>query len=361
MSSFRLRGAILLKRGKSKSKTPQTSARKTQQNYFPVKIIGKGAFGVVFCARASNGEVVAVKKVLIDPQFKNRELEIIKSVRHHNCIGLKDAFTTQGRHKSERFLNIVMDFFPETLQDFNIKYRNQRLYPPVLFVKLFAYQLLSGLAYLHSKGIVHRDIKPQNVLVNEETGVLKICDFGSAKVIKKGDKSVSYIASRYYRAPELLLDCTQYNSAIDIWSAGCVIAESLNAGQPLFASESTPGMLESIVHVIGKPTDSDLASFPHEVENVPEEYEQVTTLEEVLPKHISSDFIDLLKQFFVYDPSKRITAVQAMQHPCFNEIFNNELILPSGSRFPALDKPKERMQSRSATHSPSKVVKRTLI
>jgi len=104
---------------------------------------------------------------------------------------------------------------------------------PIEHVKLYMYQLSRALAYIHALGICHRDIKPQNLLVNEKTLTLKLCDFGSAKKLVQGEPNVSYICSRYYRAPELIFGATDYSTAIDVWSFGCVMAELL-IGAPLF-------------------------------------------------------------------------------------------------------------------------------
>lgn len=108
---------------------------------------------------------------------------------------------------------------------------------PNILVKLYAYQLLRSIAYIHALGICHRDIKPQNILVDPASHVLKLCDFGSAKQLVVGEPNVSYICSRYYRAPELIFGNSDYNCVIDVWSVGCVIAE-LMLGQPIFPGES---------------------------------------------------------------------------------------------------------------------------
>ena len=130
-----------------------------------------------------------------------------------------------------------MDYIPETVYRVLKHYNKMKQQVPVLLVKLYAYQTFRSLAYIHAVGICHRDIKPQNLLVDPATHVLKLCDFGSAKRIAKGEVNVSYICSRYYRAPELIFGATDYSSAIDVWSAGSVIAELL-LGQPLFPGES---------------------------------------------------------------------------------------------------------------------------
>ena len=130
-----------------------------------------------------------------------------------------------------------MDYIPETVYRVLKHYNKMKQQVPVLFVKLYAYQSFRALAYIHALGIVHRDIKPQNLLVDSSSHILKLCDFGSAKRIAKGEVNVSYICSRYYRAPELIFGASEYSGAVDVWSAGCVVGE-LFLGQPLFVGES---------------------------------------------------------------------------------------------------------------------------
>jgi glycogen synthase kinase 3 beta len=111
------------------------------------------------------------------------------------------------------------------------------------------YQIFRSLAYLHAIGVTHRDIKPQNLLCDPSTFTVKLCDFGSAKALVRGEPSVAYICSRYYRAPELIFGCTDYTSAIDVWSVGCVMAEML-LGQPIFPGDSPSDQLMAIIKVI---------------------------------------------------------------------------------------------------------------
>ena len=130
-----------------------------------------------------------------------------------------------------------MDYVPETVYRVLKHYNKMKQQVPMMLVKLYAYQAFRALAYINALGYCHRDIKPQNLLVNPESHILKVCDFGSAKRLEKNKTNVSYICSRYYRAPELIFGATSYDSAIDVWSVGCVIAELL-IGQPLFPGES---------------------------------------------------------------------------------------------------------------------------
>ncbi len=119
---------------------------------------------------------------------------------------------------------------------------------PISFPQVYSYQLSKACSYIHAVGICHRDIKPQNLLVDGKTHSLKLCDFGSAKRLVRGEPNVAYICSRYYRAPELIFGATDYTTAIDIWSAACVTAEMI-LGQPLFPGESGVDQLVEIIKV----------------------------------------------------------------------------------------------------------------
>ena len=157
-------------------------------------------------------------------------------------------------------VNLVLEFIPDTVYKITRQHTKVRQLPPLLCVKLYVYQMLRSLAYLHSCGICHRDIKPQNLLVDSRTHVLKLCDFGSAKSLTPGEPSVAYICSRYYRAPELIFGSTDYSVAIDIWSAGCVAAELL-LGHPLFPGETGVDQLVEIIKVLGTPTREEVEAM----------------------------------------------------------------------------------------------------
>jgi len=225
--------------------------------YTNCKVVGNGSFGVVFQAKLvgspKEGEDIAIKKVLQDKRFKNRELQIMRLVSHPNVVDLRAFFYSNGDKKDEVYLNLVLEYVPETVYRASRHYAKLKQPMPMLQIKLYMYQLLRSLAYIHSVGICHRDIKPQNLLLNPATGVLKLCDFGSAKILVGGEPNVSYICSRYYRAPELIFGATNYTTNIDIWSTGCVMAE-LMLGQPLFPGESGIDQLVEIIKVLGTPS-----------------------------------------------------------------------------------------------------------
>ncbi|CAB4012150.1 glycogen synthase kinase-3 beta isoform X3 [Paramuricea clavata] len=189
---------------------------RTQEiSYADTKVIGNGSFGVVYQARlCESDQPVAIKKVLQDKRFKNRELQIMRKLDHCNIVKLKYFFYSSGEKREEIYLNLVLEFVPETVYRVARHYSKSKQTIPLVHVKLYMYQLFRSLAYIHSLGICHRDIKPQNLLLDPETAVLKLCDFGSAKVLVKGEPNVAYICSRYYRAPELIFGATDYTSNI---------------------------------------------------------------------------------------------------------------------------------------------------
>ncbi|KAM0700033.1 hypothetical protein Q7P36_000244 [Cladosporium allicinum] len=316
-----------------------------EMQYTQCKIVGNGSFGVVFQTKLSpSGEDAAIKRVLQDKRFKNRELQIMRIVRHPNIVELKAFYYSNGdrvrdtdalmgvqtalmaAQKDEVYLNLVLEFVPETVYRASRHFNKLKTTMPILEVKLYIYQLFRSLAYIHSQGICHRDIKPQNLLLDPNSGILKLCDFGSAKILVENEPNVSYICSRYYRAPELIFGATNYTTKIDVWSTGCVMAE-LMLGQPLFPGESGIDQLVEIIKVLGTPTRDQIRTMnPNYMEH---KFPQIKPhpFNKVFRK-ADPNAIDLISKLLEYTPTQRLSAIEAMVHPFFDELRDPNLKLP---------------------------------
>ena len=299
-------------------------------------MIGNGSFGVVYQAKlCETGEMVAIKKVLQDKRFKNRELQIMRRLEHCNIVKLMYFFYTSGEKKDEIYLNLVLEFIPETVYKVARQYAKGKQSIPGLFIRLYMYQLFRSLAYIHSQGICHRDIKPQNLLLDPESGILKLCDFGSAKHLVRGEPNVSYICSRYYRAPELIFGATDYTTNIDVWSAGCVFAE-LMLGQPIFPGDSGVDQLVEIIKVLGTPTREQIKEMNPNYTEFKFPQIKAHPWQKVFRARTSPEAIDLVSRLLEYTPSARITPLQACAHTYFDELREPGTKLPSGRDLPPL-------------------------
>ena len=301
------------------------------------KIIGSGSFGTVYQATiAETGETVAIKKVLQDKKYKNREHQILQIIDNENLIKLKQAFFTEGEKHEELYLNVVMEFIPETLSKLIRQYYKSKIQMPMMIVKLYSYQMFRGLAYLETIGICHRDIKPQNVLIDPTTHALKICDFGSAKKLVKGEPNIAYICSRYYRAPELIFGLTNYTNTIDVWSTGCVIAEMV-LGYPIFHGESSVDQLVEIIKILGTPTKDQILEMNPEYDDFKFPNIKSTAWSKVFKnKGVTDEFIDFISNILVYEPKKRLKPLKALLHPFFDELRQENAKLPNDNKLPNL-------------------------
>lgn len=310
--------------------------RSTEVSYTDTKVIGNGSFGVVYQAKlCETGEMVAIKKVLQDKRFKNRELQIMRRLEHCNIVKLLYFFYTSGEKKDEIYLNLVLEYIPETVYKVARQYSKSKQTIPVTFIKLYMYQLFRSLAYIHSQGICHRDIKPQNLLLDPDSGILKLCDFGSAKHLVRGEPNVSYICSRYYRAPELIFGATDYTTNIDVWSAGCVFAE-LMLGQPIFPGDSGVDQLVEIIKVLGTPTREQIKEMNPNYTEFKFPQIKAHPWQKVFRARTSPEAIDLVSRLLEYTPSARISPLQACAHTFFDELREPATKLPNGRDLPPL-------------------------
>lgn len=286
------------------------------ERYQRLSKLGEGNYGVVYKARdVVSGEIVAMKKIRLEredegiPGTAIREISLLRELSHPNIVDLKEVILSDGR------LYLVLEFLTDDLTKL-IK-SSKRLSP--LSIKTFLYQLLSGITFCHRRRVLHRDLKPQNLLISHE-GTLKLADFGLARAYGVPIRTYTHeVVTLWYRAPEILLGATQYATAVDIWPIGCIFAEMVTS-QPLFPGDSEIDELFKIFRVLGTPTE--------------ETWKGVTSLRDFKPtfpkwqpqplsnyvKDLDSKGIDLLSQMLQYDPQKRISAVEAMQHPFFDEL-----------------------------------------
>jgi glycogen synthase kinase 3 beta len=293
-----------------------------QCTYNAERILGNGTFGIVYSAHVvETDETVAIKKVFVDRRYRNRELQVWEKMRHPNIVTLKHAFYTSGESHDELYLNMVMEYVPETVYCVMKRHSRQKLSMPDILVQLYTYQACRALAHLRACGVVHRDIKPQNLLVDASKGhQLKLCDFGSAAKLGQGRPAlVAYICSRYYRAPELIFGATQYTTTVDMWSIGCVLAEMIR-GRPLFPGESGVDQLVEIVKVLGSPSRRQILAMNPAYFNFSIPAIKPCSWRAIFRQDVGFNFIDLLAAFLQYDPEARIQPLQACAHPCFDEL-----------------------------------------
>jgi serine/threonine protein kinase len=268
--------------------------------------------------------------------LKNRELQIMRLLNHPNVVLLKSSFFTSGNKPTDDvYLNLVLEYVPETVYRVARAYTKQKQHMPVQFIKVYIYQLLKALEYIHGLGVCHRDIKPQNLLLDTPNSILKLCDFGSAKILVKGEPNVAYICSRYYRAPELIFGATSYTTAIDIWSTGCVMAE-LILGAPMFPGASGMDQLVEIIKVLGTPTKEQIKLMNPKYTEFRFPQIKAHPWNRVF-RNAEPDTIDMVAQLLVYDPTTRLNATTALRHTFFDKLKEKDFVLPNGKPLPKLD------------------------
>ncbi|TMW85949.1 hypothetical protein EJD97_022199 [Solanum chilense] len=310
--------------------------KKQTLSYMAERVVGTGSFGVVFQAKClETGESVAIKKVLQDRRYKNRELQIMRMLDHTNVVHLRHCFYSTTE-KNEVYLNLVLEYVSETVYRVSRYYSRVNHHMPVIYVQLYMYQICRALNYMHNViGVCHRDIKPQNLLVNPHTHQLKICDFGSAKMLVPGEPNIAYICSRYYRAPELIFGATEYTTAIDMWSAGCVFGELL-LGQPLFPGESGVDQLVEIIKILGTPTREEIRCMNPNYTEFKFPQIKAHPWHKIFQRKMPPEAVDLASRLLQYSPTLRCTALEACAHPFFDDLRKPNACLPNGRPLPLL-------------------------
>lgn len=265
------------------------------------------------------GELVALKEIHLDseegtPSTAIREISLMKELTHENIVSLYDVIHTENK------LMLVFEYMDKDLKKY-MDSRGERgaLDPPT--IKSFMYQLLQGIAFCHDNRVLHRDLKPQNLLINNK-GQLKLADFGLARAFGIPVNTFSNeVVTLWYRAPDVLLGSRTYSTSIDIWSAGCIMAE-MYTGRPLFPGTTNEDQLQKIFRLMGTPSERSwpgISQFPEYRSNFPVYATQDLRL--ILPQ-IDALGIDLLRRMLQLKPENRISARDALKHPWFKE--NNQ-------------------------------------
>ena len=289
------------------------------KRYNIISKLGKGAYGIVWKAIDKlNNSTIALKKVFGAFQNVNsskriyRELSYLKYLNNApNIIKLINVH----RSDNDSDLYIVMECMETDL--FAVIRANILL---DIHKKFIFWQIMVSLKYIHSTGLIHRDLKPSNILINSDAKI-KICDFGLSRTIEEFDieeeNMTEYIATRWYRAPELLFGSSNYSFPIDIWASGCILVELLT-GRVLFPGNSSIDQIEKILLFTGIPNEELIYSinsnFDINLLSCLNLNKNLIKLEEKFPE-LDKDSIDLIKNLLILDPKKRFTAEQALEHP----------------------------------------------
>lgn len=291
--------------------------------YERLEKLGEGTYGIVYKAKdRETGKYIALKKIRLEhedegvPSTAIREISLLKELQHENIVGLSDVIHWKNQ------LYLVFEFIDQDLKMYmdSVRKSGKKMDPKE--IKRVMYQLLDGLAFCHSHRVLHRDLKPQNILIDKR-GSVRLADFGLARAFNVPIRTYTHeVVTLWYRAPEILMNQRQYSVPVDIWAIGCIFAELINL-TPLFPGDSEIDQLMKIFQALGTPTEENWpgvsslpcyrSTFPNWKGNNIDYY--VRTFED-------TDGIDLLQKMLVYNPNKRISAKEALKHPYFDDVRN---------------------------------------
>jgi len=278
---------------------------------------GQGTYGVVYKAKDKQTDViVALKRIRLEvedegiPSTTLREISVLRQLDHPNIVKLNDVIQSEGR------LYLVFEFVDRDLK----KYMEATDGPlPQQLIKSYSHQLLLGLEFCHVRGIMHRDLKPQNILVSKD-GRLKLADFGLARAFVPPIRPFTHeVVTLWYRPPEILLGCKTYALPIDMWAVGAIIAE-MATKRPLFPGDSEVDELFKIFRILGTP-DEDVWPGVTSHQDWNEDFPVWPALQiGRVVSGLSDSAVDLVERLICLDPRRRLSAHDALAHPYFSGI-----------------------------------------
>ena len=298
-----------------------------RKKYEVIGIVGEGAYGIVYkCKNKENGKIVAMKKFKdIDDELvkktMKRELKMLQQIKHENIVEFQESFIYKGN------LYLVFEYIEKNL--FELLETSPEGLSPKL-IKSLIYQMCKAISYLHKNNIIHRDIKPENILIDEKFN-LKLCDFGFARNVKLNENSnninemTDYVATRWYRSPELLISSGIYGPEVDYWAIGCTMGEIAD-GNPMFPGESDIDQINCITKVLGNLPEKLVNMFYKSSSFKGKELTQVSkpeTLEKKFLGKLDPIAIDFMKGLLQMDPTKRLNSYTVFNHKYF-DIFSKD-------------------------------------
>nr|GAT57546.1 predicted protein [Mycena chlorophos] len=292
-------------------------------NIAQLEKLGEGTYATVYKGRSrTTNEIVALKEINLDaeegtPSTAIREISLMKELKHVNIVRLHDVIHTETK------LVLIFEFCDSDLKKYMDQHGDRGALDPAT-VRSFLWQLLKGTNFCHENQVLHRDLKPQNLLINRK-GELKLGDFGLARAFGVPVNTFSNeVVTLWYRAPDVLLGSRTYSTSIDVWSCGCIFAEMIT-GVPLFRGKDTQDQLLHIMRILGTPSEAQLqkmAKDSPEIQLKPFPRCPKMDLKQILPK-ASPAAIDLLERLLKFDPAERISAADALSHPYFTDTVND--------------------------------------
>ncbi|XVF52245.1 hypothetical protein PTKIN_Ptkin05aG0003500 [Pterospermum kingtungense] len=286
------------------------------ERYKLIKEVGDGTFGTVWRAiNKLSGEVVAIKKMKKkyyswEECVNLREVKSLRRMNHPNIVKLKEVI------RENDILYFVFEYMECNL--YQLMKDREKLFSEVE-IRNWCFQVFQGLAYMHQRGYFHRDLKPENLLVTKDT--IKIADFGLAREISSRPPYTEYVSTRWYRAPEVLLQSNLYTSKVDMWAMGAIMAELFTL-RPLFPGSSEADEIYKICSVIGTPVKDLWPDGLNLASAINYQFPQFSGVHlSVLIPSASDDAINLITSLCSWDPCKRPTSAEALQHPFFQSCF----------------------------------------